>query len=74
VGARRTLDADRWSPYEVALFEAGICMYGKDFGQLASVIGSKSASDVIAFYYMWKQGKNYDQWKATYKAVDVGDD
>jgi hypothetical protein len=32
------LCADRWSPYEVALFESGICLFGKMFSQLHAVV------------------------------------
>lgn len=59
--------ADRWSPYEIALFESGICVTGKIFPQLASIIRSKSTKEVIEFYYVWKKGKNYVQWKATFR-------
>lgn len=60
--------ADRWSPYEIALFESGICMTGKLFPQLAQLIGSKSVKEVIEFYYCWKKSKNYAHWKAAYKS------
>jgi hypothetical protein len=33
---------------------------------LLQVIGTKSTSDVIAFYYVWKQSKNYRLWKSSY--------
>ena len=58
---------DRWSPYEIALFESSICMYGKHFSTLARVIGSKNAKECIEFYYVWKKSKNYAQFKASYK-------
>ncbi len=51
----------------MALFESGICITGKIFAQLAAVIGTKSVSEVIEFYYIWKKSKNYSQWKASYK-------
>lgn len=60
---------DRWSPYEIALFESSICMVGKAFSQIAAVIRTKTAQEVIEFYYIWKKSKNYAQWKATYKHV-----
>lgn len=61
--------ADRWSPYEIALFESGICLTGKLFPQLAKIVGSKSCKEVIEFYYLWKKSKNYQQWKVSYKAT-----
>ena len=62
---RRT---DFWSPYEIALFESSICVLGKSFPTIANVIGTKSTKDVIEFYYVWKESKNYAHWKATYRA------
>ena len=48
---------DAWAPLEVARFEAAICLFGKDFGAIARAIGSKSAAQVIEFFYAWKQSK-----------------
>jgi hypothetical protein len=59
--------ADRWSPYEIALFESAMCLVGKAFPQISKVVGTKSVRDVIEFYYVWKKTKNYAHWKATYR-------
>ena len=58
---------EKWSPYEVALFESGICLTGKLFSALAALIKTKSVADCIEFYYVWKRSKNYAQWKASFK-------
>lgn len=67
--------ADRWSPYEIALFESGICLTGKLFAQLAKIVGTKSPKDCIEFYYFWKKSKNYQQWKVSFRSTagDNGD-
>jgi hypothetical protein len=59
---------DRWTPLEIARFEAAICLVGKAFANIATAIGTdKTGEDVIEFYYMWKQSKNYAAWKASYR-------
>ena len=58
---------EKWSPYEVALFESGICLTGKLFTALAAVVKTKTAAECIEFFYVWKKSKNYAQWKATFK-------
>ena len=58
--------ADRWSPYDIALFESSICLVGKQFPVIAAAIGTKTVKEVIEFYYVWKKSKNAKQWKATF--------
>lgn len=31
------------------------------------MIKTKSAQEVVEFYYLWKKSKNYAHWKATYR-------
>ena len=69
----RVPPADRWSPYEIALFEAAICLAGKMFDQIATAVRTKSAAECIEFYYLWKASKNYAVWKAAYRPAS-GDD
>lgn len=54
---------DLWGPKEVALFEAGICKYGKDFNMLQRLIETKTTREVVDFYYLWKQTNRYTSWK-----------
>ena len=64
---RRPTVLEQWSPYEIALFEAAIAEYGKEFGRIARDIGThKSTKDVIDFYYIWKKTAHYQQWKKQY--------
>ena len=65
---RRPTIIEKWSPYEVSLFEAGIGHYGKDFHQIHKVIQSKSTKEVIDFYYIWKKTSHYKMWKKEYVA------
>lgn len=34
---------------------------------LLQIIGTKTAGEVIEFYYAWKTSKNYAVWKSAYK-------
>ena len=51
---------DRWAPLEVAKFESALCLVGKNFPQVAAVVGSKTTADCIEFFYLWKQS-SYNQ-------------
>jgi hypothetical protein len=41
---RRPMVLERWSPYEVAIFEATLAQYGKDFLQVQKELASSSSS------------------------------
>lgn len=58
---------DKWAPLEIAKFESAICLNGKQFGILSRVVGSKSPSECVEFYYAWKSSKNYSLWKASFR-------
>lgn len=59
-----------WNPREIALFEAGIWMHGKEFHKIALMVKTKSTKDVVAFYYIWKKTCHYQEWKAKYTSDD----
>jgi len=61
---------EKWAPIEIARFESAICLVGKSFAQVSKAIGTKTTSEVIEFYYLWKQSKNYQTWKRTFRAED----
>jgi len=65
--ARKAYVLDLWTPFEIALFESGICVYGKDFHAIHKVIKSKSTKEVIEFYYFWKKSSHYSVWKRNYE-------
>ena len=67
---------EKWSPYEVAVFEAAIMEYGKEFHQVQKAVGTKTTREVIDFYYIWKKTSHYQKWKKIYVPphLDVSDD
>lgn len=65
---RRPSIIEKWSPYEISLFEAGMGHYGKDFFQIHKLIQTKSTKEVVDFYYIWKKTSHYKVWKAQYVA------
>jgi hypothetical protein len=67
---RRTIWED-WSPREVALFEAALTLYGKQFSKIADkYLSNKCTKDVVAFYYIWKKTQRYKEWKSQYEPDD----
>lgn len=65
---RRPTVMEKWSPYEISIFEAGMGHYGKDFYQIHKLIQTKSTKEVIDFYYIWKKTSHYPVWKKQYVA------
>lgn len=58
--------ADKWSPYEIALFESALCLVGKHFSHVSGVVKTKTTAECIEFYYMWKKSAHYSSWKENY--------
>jgi hypothetical protein len=74
---RRRTVLEQWSPYEIAVFEASVALYGKQFAKIQREINtSKTVKDVINFYYIWKKTSHYDKWKKDYVPpyLDVSDE
>eukprot|EP01039_Chlorochromonas_danica_P007985 gene7985-8807_t len=57
---------ERWSPYEVSVFEAAIMLFGKNFNLIQKYIKTKTVKEVIEFYYDWKKTSHYADWKKNY--------
>ena len=57
---------DKWSPYEIALFESAICVFGKKFHWISNLLKNKTTNEVVEFYYIWKKTKHGKVWKDTY--------
>lgn len=55
-----------WNPREIALFEAGMYLHGKQFHKVQSIVQTKTTKDVVAFYYIWKKTRHYQDWKQNY--------
>lgn len=49
-----------WIENEVAHFEEGLALFGKNFGKIKrEMMRWKSVSNIIEFYYMWKTTSRY---------------
>ena len=67
---RKSSVLDDWTPLEVALFESGICSYGKDFHAISRLMaGRKTCGQCVEFYYVWKKSGHYAMWKEYGKPV-----
>ena len=55
---------EKWSPKEIAVFECGLCRFGKEFGTIEKLLRlSKTRAEITQFYHMWKQTSHYKAWK-----------
>lgn len=63
---RRPTIIEKWSPYEIAVFEGSMLHYGKEFRNVSRQIGTKTTQEVIDFYYIWKKTAHYKKWKEQY--------
>lgn len=64
--ARRLSVVERWSPYEIGLFEGAMSHHGKEFHKIQRVIKTKTTQEIVEFYYVWKKTSHYSRWKVTY--------
>ena len=64
---RARAPADKWSPYEIALFESALCLVGKHFSHVSGVVKTKTTAECIEFYYLWKKSAHYSTWKENYR-------
>eukprot|EP00916_Digyalum_oweni_P008862 GHVL01014811.1.p1 GENE.GHVL01014811.1~~GHVL01014811.1.p1 ORF type:complete len:189 (+),score=22.07 GHVL01014811.1:87-653(+) len=55
---------DFWGPWEVAVFQAAMCKYGKSFHKIAALLPQKNTKDCVEFYYVWKKTSRYKAWKS----------
>lgn len=67
---RRPNIIERWSPYEIAIFEGSMLHFGKQFRDISRQIGTKTIREVIDFYYIWKKTDHYKKWKETFISDD----
>lgn len=75
---RRPMVVEKWSPYEIAVFEAALAVVGKEFHQVQKFVKTKNTKEIIEFYYIWKKTAQYKVWKRQYilpeDDVDSDDD
>jgi len=62
---------ERWSPLEIAQFEAAMRLWGKNFSRIGDLIPSKTTREVIEFYYCWKKTSHYKEWKEAFQPLYV---
>jgi len=60
---RRPSPLDTWSAKDIAVFEASICSFGKDFYRMSQLLPYKTTNDCVKFYYFWKTSQHYKKWK-----------
>ena len=60
---RRPTVIEKWSPYEIAVFEASLALVGKKFHQVQKYVKTKNCKEIIEFYYIWKKTGHYKEWK-----------
>lgn len=48
---RRVSARESWCSKEVAIFEAAMCKFPKEFGRIAKLIKTKTTQEVVKFYY-----------------------
>jgi len=61
---RKSEILDAWTPFDVALFVAGITRFGRDWESVKSILPHKSASELSQFYYsVWKGSRMNHNWK-----------
>lgn len=58
---------ERWSPYEIASFEAAMTLYGKEFHAVQKVVKTKTTKEIVEFYYIWKKTSHYKRWKEQFE-------
>ncbi len=63
---RRPTVVEKWSPYEIAIFESSIALCGKQFHEIQKIVKSKNTKEIIEFYYVWKKTAHYKVWKREY--------
>ena len=73
-GARRPTTFEKWNPYEIALFEGAISIYGKEFHEIAKIIKTKNCKECIEFYYVWKKTYHYTAWKNSFERTNKMED
>ena len=71
---RRPSIIEKWSPYEISLFEAALLHHGKEFHLVSRIVKTKTTKEVIDFYYIWKKTTHYKKWKSQFvSAADLAD-
>mmetsp|Transcript_1808 Transcript_1808/g.3476 ORF Transcript_1808/g.3476 Transcript_1808/m.3476 type:complete len:234 (+) Transcript_1808:22-723(+) len=67
---------ETWSPYDIAVFEAGVCANGKLFHKVQKLLPHKTVNEIVTMFYAWKASSRYYMWKKGKRPVFkvVGDE
>jgi hypothetical protein len=61
---RRPFNFESWTPREIAIFEAGLCAFGKRFEKVSALLNHcKTIAQITNLYYDWKTTSHYKFWK-----------
>ena len=63
---RRPTVIEKWSPYEISIFEAALAQYGKRFHVVQKFVRTKNTKEIVEFYYIWKKTSHGRRWKGRY--------
>ncbi|KAL9189305.1 hypothetical protein ACHAXT_011795 [Thalassiosira profunda] len=63
---RRPTVVEKWSPIEIATFEAALALHGKAFHQVQKWVKTKNTKEIVEFYYVWKKTSHGRRWKGSY--------
>jgi len=67
---RTHLEFENWTPFQVAVFECGMCQFGKEFSLLEKLLGyKKTTAEIAKFYHLWKATSHYKVWKENVKKL-----
>jgi len=64
---RRPLVIEKWSPFEIATFEASLALFGKQFDRVQKYVRTKTTKEIVEFFYIWKKTAHYKVWKKQFK-------
>ena len=67
---KQDYEFELWTIKEIAIFESAICIFGKRFNIIDSMIPSKSLEDIIYFYASWKYTSHYAICKKNTKRLE----
>ncbi|GAB0201900.1 zinc finger protein 541 [Grus japonensis] len=56
--------SDSWTPLEKQLFKKAFCLHKKDFYLIQKKIQTKSVSQCVEYYYIWKKKPKFDYSRA----------
>ena len=68
---KKDFEFELWSIKQIAIFECSICVFGKRFDLIESMVVGKNIDQVIMFYNFWKFTSHYRTWKKYQKKLSL---